>query len=420
MRRGAPSMGSRSNVVEALVAATLLASGSSRAPAIQIRNGQDKSLVLSNQAVAGEIAATSPDFRTRFLDSSQHGRPVRSDCWILETKAAGWVAFEARSRDFDVYLVVAGSGGFLAEDDDSGLATDARLRLALPANERFEVRVCALHEGAGRYELIARSLPADEALVEPPRAAEIAGFEGILAQWDVHPDAGGAWRAGCLVELATLLAHDGRLADAERRGREAVLAAADFFGAESAERARAELTLGRALRLRHCFAEAEPILESAVAGFERAFGPNDMQVADALMQLAILFHERSEFGRAEQLYARIQEIYEGRVPPTHEWRARLLNHQAMLARAQGRFAEARPLLERALAISRKTKGRGSRDAAIDALNLAAVHRSLGDFGVAESLLREQLEIARAAFGEQSQEATDCVANLAELCLAQAR
>ena len=94
-------MWSKSDVVVALIAAALLIRGSNHAPAIQDRDERDKLLELSSQAVVGEIGETSPIFRTEFLDSSQRGRPVRSDCWITETKTAGWVQFEATSRDFE-------------------------------------------------------------------------------------------------------------------------------------------------------------------------------------------------------------------------------------------------------------------------------------------------------------------------------
>ena len=147
------------------------------------------------------------------------------------------------------------------------------------------------------------------------------------------------------------------------------------------------------------YAEAEPLYERALAIWEKALGPEHPDVATSLNNLAELYRDQGRYAEAEPLYERALAIREkalgpdasgcrgepqqpggalpqagplrrgraalprgrwrsGRRPsaPTHPDVATSLNNLAGLYHAQGRYAEAEPLLKRALAIVEETLG----------------------------------------------------------------
>ena len=75
---------------------------------------------------------------------------------------------------------------------------------------------------------------------------------------------------------------------------------------------------------------------------------------------------------------------------------------ADLYEAQGRFAEAEPLLKRALVINAKVLGPDHVNVAADLTGLAAVYRDQGRYKDAEALLKHALEINEKALGPEHQ------------------
>jgi hypothetical protein len=79
--------------------------------------------------------------------------------WYFEGRAGQRITVNMRSSEFDSYLHIAQVGGkqVIANDDDSGGGTNARLTLALPANGMYAIIANALRpNGRGRYTLEVR------------------------------------------------------------------------------------------------------------------------------------------------------------------------------------------------------------------------------------------------------------------------
>ena len=111
------------------------------------------------------------------------------------------------------------------------------------------------------------------------------------------------------------------------------------------------------------YAEAEPLLQRAVAIGEKALGPDHPDLATSLNNLAKLYQATGRYAEAEPLSSapsRSARRRSGRTTPTSPHR---LNNLAGLYRATGRYAEAEPLFERALAISEKALGPDHPDVA---------------------------------------------------------
>jgi tetratricopeptide (TPR) repeat protein len=77
-----------------------------------------------------------------------------------------------------------------------------------------------------------------------------------------------------------------------------------------------------------------------------------------------------------------------------------LGNMAMLYRAQGHYAEAEPLLKRAMAISEKALGPDHPGVAISLNNLAGLYRAQGRYGEAAPLYERALAISEKALGPQ--------------------
>jgi CHAT domain-containing protein len=98
----------------------------------------------------------------------------------------------------------------------------------------------------------------------------------------------------------------------------------------------------------------------------------------------------------------------------------MLNNLAGLYDAQGQYARAEPLFERALKIREAALGENRLDVANSLTNLAGLYASQGQYARAEPLFERALQIFEATFGENHPLVAYSLENLARLRLAQHR
>ncbi|KAK9862466.1 hypothetical protein WJX84_003280 [Apatococcus fuscideae] len=96
--------------------------------------------------------------------------------------------------------------------------------------------------------------------------------------------------------------------------------------------------------------------EAELAAREKALGADHVDVAESLSNLAILYNQKGEMGKALPLYERALRIWEAQKGPEHPEVAHTLTDLAVLHLEQGHDELGRPLLERALAIQEKALG----------------------------------------------------------------
>nr|WP_187329212.1 CHAT domain-containing tetratricopeptide repeat protein [Halomicronema hongdechloris] len=101
-------------------------------------------------------------------------------------------------------------------------------------------------------------------------------------------------------------------------------------------------------------------------------------------------------------------------------RAEALNQQVIELYQAGRYQEAIPLAEEALAIRRQQLGERHPDVAASLNNLAALYEAQGRYGEAEPLYQESLAIRRQQLGERHPAVAQSLNNLALLYVAQGR
>lgn len=97
-----------------------------------------------------------------------------------------------------------------------------------------------------------------------------------------------------------------------------------------------------------------------------------------------------------------------------------LNGHAQSLHAQGKYAEAEPLLRQAINIDKIALGENHPDYASNLNNLAEVYKAQGKYDQAEPLYKQAIEIDKIALGEKHPEYATDLNNLAELYRAQGK
>jgi tetratricopeptide (TPR) repeat protein len=112
----------------------------------------------------------------------------------------------------------------------------------------------------------------------------------------------------------------------------------------------AQAALGEIYRAEGKYEEAEPLLEGALKATEKKLGPDQLDVATSLNNLALLYYCESRYSAAEPLYKRALEIRKKNLGIDNPAVLQTMQFYAALLRQEGRRTEAE-LLE-ALAVSR--------------------------------------------------------------------
>ena len=124
--------------------------------------------------------------------------------------------------------------------------------------------------------------------------------------------------------------------------------------------------------------EAEPLLQRALAIYEKQLEAGHPDTAQSLNNLALLYAREGRYEQAEPLYQHALTIYEKRLGAEHPDTAQSLNNLALLYAREGRYEQAEPLLQRALAIDEKLLGAEHRNTRAVQANYARLLQKLTD------------------------------------------
>jgi CHAT domain-containing protein/Tfp pilus assembly protein PilF len=161
-------------------------------------------------------------------------------------------------------------------------------------------------------------------------------------------------------------------------------------------------------------AEAEPLCKRALAILEKVHGLDSPEVAASLNNLAALYQRQERYADAQPLFKRALAIRERSLSPGHPDLAQSLNNLATLYEKQGRHADSEPLFKRALAIYEKAAGPNHPAVATLLNNLGQVDKVLARYGEAEPLIRRSLAIREKALGTDHPDVARSLNNLADL------
>jgi tetratricopeptide (TPR) repeat protein len=161
------------------------------------------------------------------------------------------------------------------------------------------------------------------------------------------------------------------------------------------------------------YQQAERLLQPALASFEHVLGPVHPMVAYALNSLASAYLYEGKYVEAEQLLQRVLAIGEA-LGNNHPMLADSLNSLANLYNVQGKYVQAEPLYQRAIAIDVKVLGSEHPNLATRFNSLAELYWNQGKYEQAEQLSQQALAIRQKALGAEHPDVALSLNNLAEL------
>jgi CHAT domain-containing protein/TolA-binding protein len=213
---------------------------------------------------------------------------------------------------------------------------------------------------------------------------------------EMHPDV-----AYSLGRLALAAYYEGDYARAEAlardtlRIREATLGPEHLDVAESlSDLASFVLVRGDYVQPEQLYQRALAIYERASAGSQRPTSGTDVQTltADVLNNLALLYHRKGDYDRAESQYLKALGITESTRGMDDPAVAEIAANLGATYYASGRYDKAIQTLRRALALQEKHLPANHPSLATGTFNLAAVYFDQGDYVNAEALFRRALSI----------------------------
>ena len=145
------------------------------------------------------------------------------------------------------------------------------------------------------------------------------------------------------------------------------------------------------------YPEAEKQLGAALKEAE-GFGPQDPRLATSLNNLAELYRAQGRYAEAEPLHQRALAIREKALGPEHPAVGVSLSNLAALYSGQGKYADAEPLYKRSLAILEKALGSEHPRVATSLNNLALLYGAQGRYGEAEPLYKRALATHERVLG----------------------
>lgn len=138
-------------------------------------------------------------------------------------------------------------------------------------------------------------------------------------------------------------------------------------------------------------ADAERLLTAALEQAEK-YGLDDLRVADAANDLAVVYANSGKPLEAELLFSRALAIGEKGLGSDHPGVGATIQNLGILYATQERYREAEPLLKRSLAINLKEYGANHARTALSLKTLSSFYAIQGQMGEAERLIQKSLAI----------------------------
>lgn len=235
--------------------------------------------------------------------------------------------------------------------------------------------------------------------------------------------------------LAGFHYHQGRYDEAELLYKRSLLLREQLLGREHPDVAQSLNNLAQTYSMQGRHDEAELLYEQSLAMSRRMLGEEHPDVASRMNNLALLYHIQGRYNEAKQLCEQSLSILEralGEFHPstqTAQTNLRMLTKQrsnkhvkesneltklAQTYSRQGRYSEAKALLEQVLEIERLTlEDVDHPDVAKSLNNLAQLYSDEGRYSEAEQLFKQALEGYKRT-NQKDPTLAGCMTNLAQL------
>ena len=141
---------------------------------------------------------------------------------------------------------------------------------------------------------------------------------------------------------------------------------------------------------------------------------NELEKAKALKKQGIELYKQGRYTEAIPIFEEALAIDEKALGPDHPDVAKSLNNLAMVYQALGDYSKTEPLYKRSLVIFEKTHGANHPAVATSLNNLAVLYTSLGRYSKAKPLYKRSLAIREKALGPDHPDVAVSLNNLAML------
>jgi serine/threonine protein kinase/tetratricopeptide (TPR) repeat protein len=170
-------------------------------------------------------------------------------------------------------------------------------------------------------------------------------------------------------------------------------------------------TIGTVYRELGLYAQAQPLLEEALATRRRLLAPDDSLVQASTLELARLTQQQGRFAVAESLYHQTLLSREHFRGPDDAGLVPVLAGIGGMYVTRGRYAEAGSLLTRAVALRSATGAPDDAEFVVLLRNLASADLADGHYAEAEPVFRRALAMAERVLGADSPEVGRTLSNL---------
>jgi tetratricopeptide (TPR) repeat protein len=151
--------------------------------------------------------------------------------------------------------------------------------------------------------------------------------------------------------------------------------------------------------------------QRALAGTEKALGPNHTSTLDTVNNLGNLYADQGKLDEAEEMYRRALAGREKALGPDHTSTLNTVNNLGLLYADQGKLDEAEKTYQRALAGKEKALGTDHTSTLDMVNNLGLLYRDQGKLDVAEKMYQRALARKEKALGADHMSTLNTAHNL---------
>jgi len=162
------------------------------------------------------------------------------------------------------------------------------------------------------------------------------------------------------------------------------------------------------------YREAAAIAQQELRLRQQLLGEQHPSCATCLNNLAGMYNEMEDFGKAEPLFQKALALRKQALSEKHPDYAISLNSLASMYQRMGAYAKAGPLYRQSLALRKELLGEKHPAYAIGLNNLALLYEDMGDYAKAEPLYQQALALYKAVLGEKHPHYATSLNNLAAL------
>jgi tetratricopeptide (TPR) repeat protein len=220
--------------------------------------------------------------------------------------------------------------------------------------------------------------------------------------------------AQALRDLGRVLRQRGRYDEADATLQRALTMQEQLLGPDHGDVSPTLTIMGESCLDQGNFRRAKGLLKRAVAIAEVHVVPDRYpdKLCGALHLLCGVYKKLKDYEMAQPIAERVLALYEQFLGPHHPNTGAALDNVAECLESQGKLSEAQPLYERSLAIFESVYGPNHPGVATALTNLGDLHRRLGDYRRAKGMFERALAIFEQVYGPQHLDVASTVNHLA--------